>query len=132
MTKKLLRPDRLRQLPSQFSWVDQRLVRQHHLQQCEPPAWALYLFLLTVADAQGLSYYSDASIMRLVKLDAVQLSTARQQLIRAQLLCYQKPLYQLLALPSAGEPMPESRSERTSQTQSVADVLRHVLQGGAA
>jgi hypothetical protein len=63
MQKKLLAPERLRQLPSQFSWLDQQLVRGHHLHQCDHSAWALYLFLATVADAQGLSYYSDASAM---------------------------------------------------------------------
>ena len=62
--KRLLRPDRVRRVPPQFSWVDHRLVRQQRLRDCEPPAWALYLFLVTVADARGLSFYSDASIAR--------------------------------------------------------------------
>ena len=57
-----LRPDRLRQIPATFSWVDHRLIRNSLLRECDPPAWALYLFLITVADVQGLSYYSDASI----------------------------------------------------------------------
>lgn len=132
MIKKLLRPDRLRHLPSQFSWIDQHLIRRRHLQDCDHSAWALYLFLTTVTDAQGLSYYSDASTMRLVKLDAVQLSAARQQLIGAGVLCYQKPLYQLLALPedrNVAEPLTSSRS---GQTHSVAEVLRRALQGGGA
>jgi len=131
-TKKLLRPDRLRHLPSQFSWIDQHLIRHRHLQGCEHSAWALYLFLTTVADAQGLSYYSDASTMRLVKLDPVQLSTARQQLIQAQVLCYQKPLYQLLALPEDPKAAEPSPSPRSGQTHSVAEVLRRALDGGAA
>ena len=42
----------------QFSWVDHRLVRERRLQRCPAEAWALYLFLLTVGAAQGLSYYS--------------------------------------------------------------------------
>ena len=62
MNKKLLAPERLRQLPSQFSWIDQQLVRGGHLRDCDHSAWALYLFLATVADSQGLSYYSDASV----------------------------------------------------------------------
>ncbi len=48
-------------MPSQFSWVDQRLVRERHIERCDVQALALYLFLVTVADAQGLSYYSDAT-----------------------------------------------------------------------
>jgi hypothetical protein len=131
MTKKLLRPDRLRHLPSQFSWVDQHLIRHRYLQSCEHTAWAFYLFLTTVADAQGLSYYSDGSTMRLVKLDSVQLSAARQQLIEAGLLCYEKPLYQLLALPGEAKAA-EPASQRSGQTQSVAEILRRALGGGAA
>jgi hypothetical protein len=58
-TKRLLCPERLRQVPRQFSWIDQRLVREGHIARCNPQALALYLFLVTVADAEGLSYYSN-------------------------------------------------------------------------
>ena len=53
--KRVLCPERLRQIPAQFSWVDHRLVREHYLERCDPPAMALYLFLVTVGDEQGLS-----------------------------------------------------------------------------
>ena len=99
--KKILRPERLRQVPAQFSWVDQRLVRDNFLRRAEPAAWALYLVLVTVADAQGLSYYSDATLSRLLKMEAGQLARARQQLVAADLVTYQPPLYQVLALPAA-------------------------------
>ena len=81
--KKLLRPDRSRQIPPHFSWVDHQLIRQHRLRDCDHSAWALYLFLVTVADAQGLSYYSDGSLTRELKLDGLGLSKARRQLIDA-------------------------------------------------
>jgi hypothetical protein len=55
MQKKILRLERLRQVPAQFSWIDQRLVRENFLRHGEPAAWALYLVLVIVADAQGLS-----------------------------------------------------------------------------
>jgi hypothetical protein len=55
MHKKILRPDRLRQVPAQFSWVDQRLVRENFLRHADPAAWSLYLVRVTVADAQGLA-----------------------------------------------------------------------------
>ena len=57
ITKHLLRADRQRQIPPSFSWVDHRLIRHQHLQSCDPSAWALYLFLVTVGDVHGLSYY---------------------------------------------------------------------------
>jgi hypothetical protein len=129
MQKKILRPERLRQVPAQFSWIDQRLVRENFLRHGESAAWALYLVLVTVADAQGLSYYSEATLGRLLKLDPVQLAQARQQLVSANLLAYQKPLYQVLALPPAPT---AASSPRAGQSLSAGDILRRALTGGAA
>jgi hypothetical protein len=104
LIKRVIDPERVRKVPAQFSWVDQRLVRERHIERCDAYAAALYLFLVTVADAQGLSYYSDASLTRRLLMDAARLSQARSILERAGLIAYQKPLYQVLALdaPFAG------------------------------
>ena len=48
-------PGRVRQVPRQFSWIDHRLVRERFIDRCDAPAAALYLFLVTVGDAQGVS-----------------------------------------------------------------------------
>jgi len=56
--KRLLCPERVRRVPARFSWLDHRLVRDHHIESCGPEALALYLLLVTVGDAEGLSYYS--------------------------------------------------------------------------
>jgi len=98
--KRVLCPERVRQIPAQFSWVDHRLVRERHIERCDPPAAALYLFLVTVADEQGLSYYSDAALVRCLSMSAARLSQARGDLIRGGLIAYQHPLYQVLALDS--------------------------------
>ena len=60
--KRVLCPQQLRKVPEQFSWIDHRLVRDRHIAGKSAEALALYLFLVTVADGQGLSYYSDAGI----------------------------------------------------------------------
>jgi hypothetical protein len=127
--KRLLRPERQRQIPPHFSWVDHRLIRQHRLRDCDHCAWALYLFLVSVGDAQGLSYYSDASLARALKVDMPGLSAARRQLIGADLLAYQKPLYQVLDLVEASTVSPTPSPG--GQMRSVADILRQAL-GGAA
>ncbi len=127
-----LRADRLRQIPASFSWVDHRLIRHHHLKSCDLDAWALYLFLLTVADVQGLSYYSETSISRHLNLDLLQLAAARRQLEKADLIAYKKPLYQVLALPEPPSGAVPPASARAGQVQSVADILRRALGGGAA
>lgn len=130
--KHLLRADRQRQIPPSFSWVDHRLIRHAHLSRCDHSAWALYLFLVTVGDVQGLSYYSDAAIGRHLKMDSLQLAAARQQLTRADLIAYRKPLYQVLALPEPpSAPPAPAAGPRAAQAQSVGDILRQVLTGGA-
>lgn len=129
MQKRVLCPERLRQVPAQFSWIDQRLVRENFLRRAEPAAWALYLALVTVADAQGLSYYSDESLSRLLQLEPLQLAQARQQLVAGDLLAYQKPLYQVLSLPRTFTPAP---SVRAGQALSVGDILRRAVEGGVA
>jgi len=133
MQKRLLVPSRVRRVPRQFSWIDQRLVRDHHIAQCDPAALALYLFLLTVADAQGLSYYADASIGRLLSLHPAQVAAARQALIRAGLIAYEAPLYQVLALdpPSPLSPTPPAKahpSHARGELKALRAVLRQALE----
>jgi hypothetical protein len=121
MKKRLLNPERLRKVPPQFSWIDHRLVRENYFVRCDHSAWTLYLFLTSVADAEGLSYYSDASLMRQLKMDGLALSASRQQLVQAGLIAYAKPFYQVLSL----EPVSSVRSGPIQ----VGQLLRQVLGG---
>jgi len=98
MHKQPILRSKLRKLPKQFSWVDQRLVRERHIDSLSHPACALYLFLLTVADARGLSFYSDLSVCQRLAMTKSNLHKARQQLLQRGLVAYQQPLYQVLAL----------------------------------
>ena len=121
MKKRLLNPERVRKVPLQFSWIDHRLVQENYFVRCDHSAWALYLFLTSVADAQGLSYYSDASLVRRLKMDPVVLSASRHQLVGAGLIAYDKPFYQVLSL----DPV----QARRSGPMSVGDLLRRALGG---
>ena len=121
MKKRLLNPERVRKVPPQFSWIDHGLVQENYFVRCDHPAWALYLFLTSVADAQGLSYYSDASLVRRLKMDPVVLSASRQQLVGAGLIAYEKPFYQVLDLNSAEAPR--------SGPISVGELLRRAMGG---
>ena len=119
--KRVLCRQRLRQVPAQFSWIDHRLVRDRHIGRCSANALALYLFLITVADGKGLSYYSDATVCRLLPLDGPALAAARRELVAAGLVAYERPLYQVLALdaPTATNPRPS-----TGEPLSLGEVLR--------
>jgi hypothetical protein len=90
-------------------------VRQRYLERCDHAALALYLVLVTVADAEGLSYYSDESLERMLRLDHAGLSAARSALV------------QVLALESAAPLPPTSRS---GQVRSLKAILAQVLEQG--
>jgi hypothetical protein len=126
-TKRLLCPQRLRTVPHQFSWIDQRLVREGHIARCGgTQALALYLLLVTVADSQGLSYYSDKTAARLLCITEEQLRHARLGLLQAGLIAYEAPLYQVLSL----EPVlrAEQPAPRTGQTLPLSAILRQMME----
>lgn len=133
-TKRILCPERLRRVPKAFSWVDHRLVRDGHISRCSHEALALYLFLVTVADADGLSYYSDPAAGRLLDMNGAALASARRELCRVGLIVYRDPLYQVLSLenPEAGLPVRPRRGPECSGGEAVAigEVLRQAM-GGA-
>jgi len=134
MQKRLLVPSRVRRIPRQFSWIDQRLVRDHHIERADCSALALYLCLLTVADAQGLSYDADGSMGRLLSLRPEQVAAAREGLLRAGLIAYDAPLYQVLALDAPPPPRPMAAAPRdrgSAALRSLREVLRQTLEGHA-
>ena len=119
INKRVLCSDRLRHVPPQFSWIDHRLVRDRHIAGRSAEALALYLFLVTVADGQGLSYYSDAGIGKLLPLEGPALARARQELVRTRLIAYESPLYQVLSLDKPTGP-------RGGTPQTLGQILRQM------
>jgi len=98
--KRPIDPRRIRRIPKEgFSWIDRRFVRQGFIEELPRETILLYLFLVTVSDAKGLSFYADPTISRLLKLSAEELSQARSRLREAELALYRHPLYQVLPLP---------------------------------
>ena len=116
MLKRPLCRTQLRHVPKQFSWVDQRLVRERYIDQLSHEACALYLFLVTVADAQGLSYYAERTLCQRLSMSEAQLTQARQALITHHLLAYRRPLYQVLAL---GHNLVQNRSPQPAAEDEV-------------
>ncbi len=134
--KRLLLPQRLRQVPEQFSWIDQALVQRHLIDRCDARAAALYLFLVTVADAQGLSYYGCTSLMQRLRLSSEELGAARRQLIDLELVAFEAPLYQVLAIAgttaaprtASTSPLPPPAARDCGGPVSLADMLEQLEQ----
>jgi len=132
ITKHPIRSDLVRTPPKQFSWLDHRLVSEHRIERLSHEAAALYLFLVTVADSQGLSYYADSSVcQRLAMTDAV-LSEARDCLQRNGLVAYNAPLYQVLAIQTHALDKPPKRADvdsDVSSLMSIRTILRQLSEG---
>ena len=126
IAKQVLRTERLRQVPEQFSWVDQALVQCGFIDRCDARAAALYLFLVTVADAQGLSYYGSTTLATRLHLSMEELGAARAQLIAIDLIAYQTPLYQVLSLSrGAASRTPRARAAPPAPSHTPIDIPIH-------
>ncbi len=122
VTKHPIYPDRIRKIPRQFSWLDHRLVSEHYIDRCTHRAAALYLFLVTVADANGMSYYSTQTLARRLGMDEQAIRQIRNELISLGLIAYRKPLVQVLAIDA--EPI-----RQTGTLQSVEQIFKHLGEG---
>jgi len=124
VTKTPLDLQRIRKVPAQFSWVDHRLVRDRHIDRCSHAAATMYLFLVTVGDGQGISYYADRSICQRLRMDQHTLTAARDNLLTAGLIAWKTPLYQVLSL------QPDTvRRSGTDTPMSLADIMKKAMGG---
>ena len=101
--KPILVPARLRRPPaSGWSWVDRRFLREHaaHLSR---DAVLLYFVLCAVADKHGLSFYADATVAALVRINLPALMAARDELLDRDLIAQETRFTQVLSLPPAGQ-----------------------------
>ncbi len=122
-------PGRLRVVPDQFSWIDHRLVRDRHICGKSPRALALYLFLCTVADARGVSYYSDRTLSGLLGWTMAEVIDARRELIGADLIAYQAPYYQVLRINQPQHPVESAPSAPRGQVRSAGEILGAIFGG---
>lgn len=90
--------DRIRRIASGFGWVDHRLVREHYVERCSHGALALYLFLVVVADGEGVSWWSERSLSSRLGMDVDRIRRARAELEAADLVAYELPVWQVLQL----------------------------------
>lgn len=101
------------------------MVREGYIEQISHPSGILYLFLLTVSDAQGLSYYSDPATCKRLKMDQTTLNQSRDELIHLALVAYKRPLYQILALDPVDSPQIE---KKLSDFESLGQIFKQMME----
>lgn len=111
-------PNRVRRIRDGFSWIDRRFVRDEWIDRLSRDEILLYLFLTTVADRFGLSWYSDRRTAAILGVEDVE--AARTTLGERGLVLYEAPVYQVLDL------HPTSVAPREGRTTSLAEILRGI------
>lgn len=114
---------RIRRITGSFGWIDHRFINTGFIKKLGSWEILLYLFLVTVADRYGLSFYGDKAISRLLKMDEASLSKVREGLISKSLIDYKNGLYQVLELPVGAS----IRQKPAKETLAVGNILNGIL-----
>lgn len=97
--KKVLYPDRLRKISGSFAFIEHRFLRDGFWDALNHHQLLLFLFLVVVADRNGLSYYSYDKICTVLKISVDDYILARDALIDKDLIAFDGSLFQVLSLP---------------------------------
>lgn len=97
--KKIIVPHRVRQIKGSFGFIPHRFLANGFWTSLGSNELLLYLFLVTVADSNGLSYYGSKKICSLLHLSYEEYIDARDRLIARDLIAFDDILFQVLELP---------------------------------
>ena len=89
-----------------YGWVDMRAVTEGHLERLGTQTALTYLFLCTVGDTAGLSFWSHERMARILGLDRRAVQAAIDTLVATDLIACQGQIVQVLPLVSGTEPKP--------------------------
>ena len=94
-----LDPDRIRKISGSFAFVEHRFLHDGFWGSLDHHQLLLYLFLIIVADRNGLSYYSYDRICTLLRISVDDYILARNALIDQDMIAFDGYLFQILSLP---------------------------------
>lgn len=125
VSKKPIRPDRIRAITSSFSWLDHRMLSHGYLMAMTKHELLLYFFLVLVGDKNGVSFYGYDKICRFLKLTADEYISARDALLKRDLIAFEQGRFQVLALPEKRSP--SSRIQTGGEPSSLKDIFAKLI-----
>ena len=96
---KILSSERVRRITGSFSFIEHRFLRDGFWGILSCHELLLYLFLILVADRNGVSYYSYDKIYSLLRISMDEYLSARNALIDKDLIAFDGYFFQVLSLP---------------------------------
>jgi regulatory protein YycH of two-component signal transduction system YycFG len=78
-----------------YSIIDHQILHGGYLHRLSHEAMVLYLFLVTVGDRDGRSFYAEVNIMEILRLDDGRLEAARRELLHEGLIDYRRPYWRV-------------------------------------
>lgn len=121
--KQPLNTERVRTINGSFAFIEHRFLRDGFWASLESHQLLLYLFLILVADRNGISYYSYDKICTLVGLSLDEYIEARNALIAKDLIASNGHLFQVLSLPEEIVATPAAE-EQNSEIRQLIDRAR--------
>jgi hypothetical protein len=82
-------PKNTRSIKGSFAWIDHRLIRNGFLGRMTHPDILLYLFLVLVADKNGVSFYRKEKICETLSLEYHHFEIAKDRLIGMKLIAFE-------------------------------------------
>lgn len=135
MKTKILCPNRVRKITGSFAFIEHRFLRDGFWDSLTHRELLLYLFLLLVADRNGVSYYSYDKIYSLLRISMDEYLDARNVLIDKDLIAFDGYYFQVLSLPE--KPVNQSLRLLKSQPQmekydpaTIHNLIGQSLKGG--
>jgi hypothetical protein len=117
--KKPLEPHRIRKIAGSFAFIEHRFLRQGFWSSLSHHELLLYLFLVIVADRNGLSFYGYDKLCSLLQITVDEYILARDLLIEKDLIAFNGNLFQVLSLPQ------KPRSSLPATLKTAKDMQTH-------
>ena len=116
MGKTILCPDRVRKIAGTFGFIEHRFLKEGFFYSLTHHELLLYLFLVLVADRDGLSFYGYDKICTLLRITVEEFILARDVLIYKDLIAFDGRTFQVLSLPRHGpKPTPLKGREQMQE-----------------
>lgn len=96
---KILSPNRVRRITGSFAFIEHRFLRDKFWESLSHRELLLYVFLVLVADRNGVSYYNYDKIYSLLRIPMDEYLNARNALIDKDLIAFDGYFFQVLLLP---------------------------------